>query len=448
MATTKIWKIESRLGKVLDYAKDKKKTLNKVCDELELVYNYATNKEKTEEQLFVTGINCTPEIAVEEMRLTKKHYGKTDKILGFHAYQSFVQGETTPEIAHEIGVKLAQELWGDRFEVIVTTHLNTNCLHNHLVLNSVSFVDGKKFYDNRESYALMRATSDELCREYGLNVLEEKTCMKSKINYNNFLKKKYQNSNYYITTKEDIDRAIGQAYSYNDFENIMKAYGYTLTYRANKLSVCRVGYKRNIRIERAYGDSYSIDKITERIREENLTRVPFQEVYARKKYHSNYKLSKVKKLDKKYRSSLYRLYTYYRYKLNSYRNKNSRKPLSEEQRKAIKQMNKLSEEAKFLSRNKIHSTEELFSYKQLLNEEIRNLELEIRKINRQIKQNENKQMLINLKLELYSKKTFLKEEVEICEEIEKRIPKIKEELREEENEKEREENERSRGISR
>ena len=225
MATTKIWKIESRLGKVLDYAKDKKKTLNKVCDELELVYNYATNAEKTEEQLFVTGINCTPEIAVEEMRLTKKHYGKTDKILGFHAYQSFVQGETTPEIAHEIGVKLAQELWGDRFEVIVTTHLNTNCLHNHLVLNSVSFVDGKKFYDNRESYALMRATSDELCREYGLNVLEGKICMKSKINYNNFLKKKYQNSNYYITTREDIDRAIGQAYSYNDFENIMKVYG-------------------------------------------------------------------------------------------------------------------------------------------------------------------------------------------------------------------------------
>ena len=448
MATTKIWKIESRLGKVIDYAKDKKKTLNKVCDELELVYNYATNAEKTEKQLFVTGINCTPEIAVEEMRLTKKHYGKTDKILGFHAYQSFVQGETTPEIAHEIGVKLAQELWGDRFEVIVTTHLNTNCLHNHLVLNSVSFVDGKKFYDNRESYALMRATSDELCREYGLNVLEEKTCMKSKINYNNFLKKKYQNSNYYITTKEDIDRTIGQAYSYNDFENIMKAYGYTLTYRANKLSVCRVGYKRNIRIERAYGDSYSIDKITERIREENLTRVPFQEVYARRKYHSNYKLSKIKKLDKKYRSSLYRLYTYYRYKLNSYRNKNSRKPLSEEQRKAINQMNRLSEEAKFLSRNKIHSAEELFLYKQLLNEEIRNLELEIRKVNRQIKEKKNQQMLVNLKLELYSKKTFLKKEVEICEEIEKRIPKIKEELREKENEKEREENERSRGICR
>ena len=114
---------------------------------------------------------------------------RREAYFGFHAFQSFAKGEVTPEIAHEIGVKLAQELWGDRFEVVVTTHLNTNCIHNHFCLNSVSFKDGKKYYDNHSTYALMRATSDRLCEEYNLSVLQEKKCEKSKIDYSKFYKK-------------------------------------------------------------------------------------------------------------------------------------------------------------------------------------------------------------------------------------------------------------------
>ena len=137
---------------------------------------YAKADFKTEEQLFVSGINCEKETAYQEMIETKKKFGKEKGVLAFHAFQSFKEGEVTPEQAHEIGVKLAEELWGDEFEVLVSTHLNTDNLHNHFVLNSVSFVNGRKYRDTRRTYALMRKTSDDLCREYNLSVLEEKPC--------------------------------------------------------------------------------------------------------------------------------------------------------------------------------------------------------------------------------------------------------------------------------
>ena len=93
--------------------------------------NYAMNDAKTEDRLFVSGINCDPERARIEMTETKERAGKMDGIVAYHMYQSFRPGETTPEIAHKIGIRLAEELLGNRFEAVVATHLNTSCLHNH-----------------------------------------------------------------------------------------------------------------------------------------------------------------------------------------------------------------------------------------------------------------------------------------------------------------------------
>lgn len=149
---------------------------------------YATNPDKTEKKFYTTGINCEVENAIEQMIATKKKYKKEKGILAVHAYQSFTKGELTTEVAHEIGVKLAEEKWGDRFEVVVSTHLNTQCIHNHFVLNSVSFKDGYKYYSNLENTALFRKTSDDICDEFGLKVLDEKNC-KSGIDFENFYKK-------------------------------------------------------------------------------------------------------------------------------------------------------------------------------------------------------------------------------------------------------------------
>ena len=93
----------------------------------------------------ISGINCNVSNAYEEMKQVKKAFQKESGIVAFHGYQSFKEGEVTPDIAHKIGVELATEMWGDKYQVIVTTHLNTKHIHNHFVVNSVSFIDGKKF---------------------------------------------------------------------------------------------------------------------------------------------------------------------------------------------------------------------------------------------------------------------------------------------------------------
>lgn len=149
MATTAIWKVEGWLGKILIYAENPEKTNNPSyydtgetsADEregLKDVIDYAMRDNATVSedtmQRFVSGVNCSPLTARTEMLAVKKRYGKEEGIVAFHAYQSFAPNETTPEIAHEIGVKLAKELWGDKFQVIVATHLDKeNHLHNHFV---------------------------------------------------------------------------------------------------------------------------------------------------------------------------------------------------------------------------------------------------------------------------------------------------------------------------
>ena len=447
MATTSIWGIESNLKRVIEYATNADKVNSENANYLDLhkVIEYAKASYKTEEQLYVTGINCIAENALEEMMITKRAYNQTDGILAFHGYQSFVEGEVTPEQAHKIGVELAEEMWGDRFEVVVSTHLNTKHIHNHFVLNSVSFKDGLRYYDNRENYALLRATSDALCEEYGLNVIKEKKCPKSKINYDNFAKSKFQNSKYYITTKEDIDRAIGQAVCYEDFENILKAMDYTITYRGGKLSVCRYPYKRNIRVHRAYGEEYSCENIERRIMTEQSVRVPFQEVYSRKKRYTKSKRSSP--IPKQHRSSIYRLYLYYRYLIGSYPKKRIVKPMSENLRREMKRMDQISEEAKFLNSKEIHTIQELSLYKEAVQTEIENLTSKKKSLydRGRTVSNDESNVLKEKSLDLTFQIKLLRKELRLCEDIENRLPKIKDNLIEMEEQKvkgkEREENE-------
>ncbi|MBQ3927109.1 MAG: relaxase/mobilization nuclease domain-containing protein, partial [Clostridia bacterium] len=179
MAVTKIWPIKDSLKRVVGYAKNPEKTeyqdiKNKFTD-LASALRYAADPEKTgkETVFLVTGIHCSEKDPVQDMSLIKRHFGKTGGNVAYHAYQSFRPGEVTPEQCHEIGVRLAKELWGDRFQVLVATHLNCHHLHNHFVINSVSYADGKKFDCNKRTYAAFRKKSDELCREFDLSVVEK-----------------------------------------------------------------------------------------------------------------------------------------------------------------------------------------------------------------------------------------------------------------------------------
>ena len=177
MAVCEIWDVRGRLDHPIDYAENPEKTINPKYTETELqalvdVMEYATNQYKTEKRYFVTGVNCDPACARDEMMIAKQQWNDESEIVCYHGFQSFKHGEVTPEVAHEVGVKLAEKMWGDRFQVVVATHLNTECLHNHFVVNSVSFVDGKHYYDNKANLRLLRKRSDELCREYSLSVIE------------------------------------------------------------------------------------------------------------------------------------------------------------------------------------------------------------------------------------------------------------------------------------
>ena len=172
MATTSIWSIKNNLKNSIDYIINPEKTFNEDFGkffEKEIYQDYNFKNEKTH---YVSGINCDEFDPYSFMKDTKDYYHKNDGILGFHAYQSFKEGEVTPEIAHEIGVKLAKEMFND-YEVVVATHLNTNHIHNHFIINSVSRIDGKKYNNNRTNLAKLRHISDSICEEYGLSTLEE-----------------------------------------------------------------------------------------------------------------------------------------------------------------------------------------------------------------------------------------------------------------------------------
>ena len=153
MAVTKIWAIKDSLQRVLDYAANPDKT---EYDALAQTLHYAENDAKTklnESAQLVTGIHCRANHSWEDMRAVQERFGKTDGVVALHAYQSFREGEVTPEQCHEIGVTLARKVWGKRFQVLVATHMNTDNLHNHFVINSVSYCGRQE----------IRATPQPIC---------------------------------------------------------------------------------------------------------------------------------------------------------------------------------------------------------------------------------------------------------------------------------------------
>ena len=348
MAVTKIWKIKSNLKKVINYISDSEKTVNENYDkdvfkDLHNLIDYTTNDIKTEKKCYVSTINCDEDNPLEDMINTKKRFNKNDGILAYHAYQSFKENEVSPELAHEIGVRLATEMWGDRFEAVISTHLNTNHIHNHFVINSVSFIDGKKYYDSKSKYAELRILSDAICEEYGLSIVKEQK------KYNNFYKSNIKKSNYHTIVKDDLDRAIKLAYTYSDFERILKNWNYDVMYRAGKLTLKKYPYKKNIRVVRAYGEEYDYDRLNERIKEE----------YFERKIVNNNHSNKIKFKH----SSLYRLYIHYCYLLKVVPKKYPNRYISPEVRTEARKMDMLSNEMRLLVRNKIETYEQFFFYK-------------------------------------------------------------------------------------
>lgn len=218
MAYTKIKPVKHHLQRCLDYTSNPKKTEKFSADDLNRLLSYTQNQNKTEHQLYVTGFRCNPATAYRRMYRTKKRWNQPmdeGDILAYHIIQSFSPGEATPDQVHKIGCEFARRFLADRFECTVSTHLDKGHLHNHIVVNSVSYADGKMFRNNFDTYYHgIRQVSDELCRENRLSVIETDGKGKS---YDEWLSGQTGKPTIRGMVRKDVEQAIAAADSFNGF---------------------------------------------------------------------------------------------------------------------------------------------------------------------------------------------------------------------------------------
>lgn len=306
---------------------------------LDTIIKYIINGEKTEKMMYVSGVNCRPGTAVGEMQDTKKRFDKEDGIISYHLIQSFDGKEISPKKCHELGLQYAKELFGDDFQFVVATHLNTDNVHNHIVINSVSFKSGNKFYSNRETKDFIRITSDFICRENGLSVI--KTPWKNK----SFVSK-LESKGYYVSENEDTGVIIEIDNSY-----------------------------QVVRPQELFGDNYTKEKIKYRIENKIYNRV----YIPKKKYKMS--LEEYNKFKQKQRQHQLRelpaLYILICLLLRidplpeKIEFKDYKVPITREMKISLKHLESLSQQTILLVENKISNLKELKSYRYNLEENLR-----------------------------------------------------------------------------
>ena len=330
---------------------------------LQHVIYYGKNGDKTENGAFVSTINRGVATSYEEMALTKKFYHKEDKILGYHIIQSFNGFETSPENANKIGKRLAEEMWGDKYQVVICTHVNRRNVHNHIILNSVSFVNGKKYHNSETNIAFIREISDRLCIENGLKVIDtsksrkEKQIAEKRINNFNRRDEKMQK----VIT--DIDDAIKYAKKYSEFKLALKAKGYSnINDYGRYFSLKTPYYSRNVRISKVFGDDYSVQGIKERIYGyRKVETMPFAN-YNKKYYKKVYKGPKIDwKLYK--RNRFYAFYVAILYILGILPAKVVVQEVSKEDYKAKSKTKMVFEELKYINQSHSKSIEDIKIHK-------------------------------------------------------------------------------------
>lgn len=453
MATTSIWRVKGWLGKVVIYAENPEKTANpKFYADRELneqdgqqltdVIRYAVNSEKTQEKgnedgtplhRFVSGINCSPATARDEMLAVKKRFGKKDGTVAYHGYQSFAPGEATPELAHEIGVKLATRLWGDRYQVIVATHLDKeNHLHNHFVLNTVSFVDGIKYHRTKKDYHDMQTVSDELCREYRLSVIENPQYGKAK-QYGEWRAEQEQRPTWRGLIRADMDEAIRQSMTERQFFDNLRKKGYEVKI-GKDISVRPPGKERFVRLIRNFGEDYSIEQIRRRIlsqtRAEKKPSEPTRQVIRIRLFGS---LKKTRKI-----TGFRALYVHYCYLLGIFpknRPQQSRKRLHFLLREDLLKLDAITAETRLLIGHRIDTAEQLFSYRDKVSEKITVLTDERKQLYKTqrtaaVKSDPEKAAEVKTQIAALSKElAALRKEVVLCNSIAKRSGVIKEKIK-------------------
>jgi len=263
MAYTSIIPVR-RLDRAVDYVRDKTKT-TRGPKSLQDAVDYALNREKTESDCFETGLSCVCETAFEDMRDTVQRWQQTDGVQGYHLVQSFAEGEVTPELAHQIGVELAEQLLQGRFQAVVTTHLNTKHYHNHIVWCSVALDNGRKYHSNAKSYYTeVRARSDALCRKYGLSVIETPEGERGKKQYAKWQAEEAGKPTWRTLIQQDIEEAVSQCVTWTQFVRALELKGYEIRMGRKYPTLRPPGKERFVRFK-TLGKQYTPEAIKQRI---------------------------------------------------------------------------------------------------------------------------------------------------------------------------------------
>ena len=353
MAATSLWHIEGRLKDLISYVENPEKTVpNKEMQDFFDVFSYVKNPQKTDHGEFVSAINCLKETALQQMILTKKQYQKTGGYIAWHGYQSFKPDEVTPEQCHEIGLKLAREMWGDKYQIIVVTHLDRGHLHNHFCFNSVSYLDGSKYNYSKSEQKRLRETSDRLCREYGLSVIENPKKAPSRPLYLDEKSGKPTRYNVYL---EDLAEAISGS---RDIPHMMKYLidkGYEVDFSGGHWKMKLPQYKHFTRL-----DTLDERLTPDFIRSHLGTRARYGNYKAKISYspHMPEEYKKAWKPHQKTRGIL-ALYYYWCYQLGIFPKGTDYKPTSPLMKEELRKLDEITTQVRYMSEHNISTLSDL-----------------------------------------------------------------------------------------
>ena len=336
MATTRLWCIKNGLKRSINYVVNEAKTVGDDAS-----FKYILDNEIAKKQ-YVTCINCNFADPYSSMINTKKQFNDDKEIEAFHGYQSFVAKEVDVQKAHEIGVETANRLWGNRFEIIVTTHLDKDHVHNHFLFNSTSFVDGKRFCNSYKDIHNLRDTSDEICREYGLSVIENPSVE------HNFLSKKRLGELY----KRAIDESISHSLTLQQFEKELLSRGFELNGFDDSMSIKHPDAKQPMRLKRL-GYHYTFDRIKERILDREIN----PSSYSQKGFDTDFYIRKLKRNEL---PPLQRLFIHYQFLLGILpKNNTRRKHYSKETAMALRSLDQITNQTTFICKNNLETLDDV-----------------------------------------------------------------------------------------
>jgi len=405
LATTKIWDVKSHLSQLIAYVANVEKTIEKFDEEtLKALVSYGVDDLKTEERKLVTPINCTVEDAPMEMaRLNSMSKSKSDTV-AYHAYQSFARGEVDAETAHQIGIRLANELWGDKdFLVVVATHVNTGTIHTHFAIGATAR-NLVRYHDCNETYRLMREASDRLCLEYGLSVI--KNPQRGKTRHIGEIKAEQEGR---LTKRDiirrDMDIAIKHCLRIQEFYNLFQSLGYTLEWRGQYLRIRPDNSTKFFRMDKL-GEGYTYEDVQQRIKDNLLNRriIPY----------APYKPKEKPK-------GLVALYIHYCYLLGELP---KQKPNNREAYAVIKEdvrrARMYNEEAKLLGKYNINTAEELSSFTEGLSNKFKELAYKRAKLRNKLRRMHDTETMQPIKDEISQlslQMAELRKQMRLCEDI-------------------------------